>query len=123
MFLAITSYSADEKGSLVWSDYDIIIGVCSYNEHSHRPDTLEGTYLGTYIQIPIVQRSLTRISIGVVSPRIEEMRRIRPEFSVSYLLGERVGLPSWLPLEVGAYVAVSPWNVVGLQLGLIKIDF
>jgi hypothetical protein len=118
----VFGFSKDDNGSFSWSDYDITMGMCSYKENSIRFDARDNTELGSYIQIPMVQDGNARISVGIVFT-LFDTKRSRPEFSVSYLLGEKMGLPKWMPLEIGAYWAVSPWNVVGGQVGLLKVDF
>lgn len=120
--LKVFGFSKDDNGNFSWSDYDITMGICSYKENSIRSDARDNVEWCSYFQMPMVQDGNARMSVGIVLT-LFDTKRSRPEFSVSYLLGEKMGLPKWMPLEVGAYWAVSPWNVVGGQVGLLKVDF
>ena len=112
----------DENGNFAWSDYDLTFGVCSYREAGSRLDCISGAKMGSYFQVPLAQYGATRANFGVVYPFVE-FRRTRPEFSVSHLVGKDFKFPDWMPLEVGAYWAVSPWVGWGAQLGLVRIKF
>ena len=105
-----------------WSNFEITAGLCSYKETSNRLDNNDGVDVASYIQFPVVQYNSVRINAGYVMPSTE-FRRSRPELSVSHLFGEDLSLPSEIPLEIGVYVAISPWEAWGIQFGLIRMEF
>ena len=119
----IFGFEKNDKGFYTWSeDNNMIVGICSYKERSNREDTKDYTSLGSYLQFPIIELKNAQINFGVIYPFVDA-KRIRPEFSVSYLFGKLLNCPDWIPLEVGAYWAMSPWNAKGFQLGLVAIKF
>jgi hypothetical protein len=120
--LKIMGYERNANGDFSWSNYDVVFGFCSYREVSGRLDNISYTAPASYFQIPLMQYGANRVNMGIVCPFFDT-RRTRPEFSISHLLGEDFGLPSWMPLEIGGYWAASPWGVFGGQLGLLRIKF
>jgi hypothetical protein len=108
--------------------FQLRIGACWY--HDHRPTDREVNIslpvindIGAYIQTPLVEWDKAYISAGYVFP-FNYTERSRPEFS----LDTRVGYwwkdcPTWLDFEIGAYVAVSPYNASGVQVGFLNLRF
>ena len=120
----VFGYSRSE-GVEDWGDIDPTFGVAYYWD-------VDVDCMAYYAQIPIVKYRFIRINFGIIVPvgkdEITDHSyyyewKTRPEFSVSCLWGEMLELPSWMPLETGAYVAVGAYSGMGLQLGLLRIVF
>lgn len=108
-------------GGAKTNQYFITSGLCSYTENSNRQDNEEHTKAAIYIQLSVGRFKDIYANFGIVSPLFDISKRTRPQFSLSYPLGNKIGLPSYIPLDVGAYWAVSPWDVYGFQCSIIKI--
>jgi len=114
----------ETEGVFVWKDVDPTIGISWYTDvdyYKNLPDD-RNEYIAAYLQMPIVKWDALRINFGVVVP--EKTERTRPLFGVSYIIGDEFeAIPDWLPLEVGAYMAMSSYKAYGLQFGLVRIKF
>ena len=120
--LKFLGFQGNDKGNMSWSGLELVGGVCSYAEGSERLDNISGTRLAEYVQVPVVVAGKTKMNFGVVFASFD-MRRTRPEFSLSHDCGGYLGLPAWMPLEIGAYAAMSPWMAWGGQVGLLSLKF
>ena len=102
-----------------WKGLDPVMGLASYND-----TVVDGTILAYYAHIPVVKYNNDfRINFGVIVPSEQADELTRPEFSVSYLWNDALGLPDWVGLETGAYYAMSPYRGYGVHLGLLRINF
>ena len=96
--------------------FDVRFGVASYT------DSYGGTGGALYVQTPVVQWSDLWLSFGGVFP-VENMDRSRPEFSLATSVGCWVDCPKWMNWELGVYVAASPYEAWGGQVGLVNMRF
>ena len=124
--IKILGFKKNEVGNYEYTDCYLSLGISSYTECSSRLDNSSSLTTSYFMQFPVVEYNDTRINFGVVVPNIE-MRRTRPEFSVSYSLRQFVRTwfnpPAWVPFEAGVYVAMSPWQAFGVQLPLVRVNF
>ena len=108
-----------ERGVYDWSDMDPVFGIASY-----QGDFLNHTVSAFYVQVPVAKYGKNvRINFGLVVPSEWASELTRPEFSISYLWTDTLGLPGWIGLETGAYWAISPYRAWGVQLGLLRIKW
>ena len=124
--LRVLGYSRSE-GVEEFNDIDPTAGVAYYWD-------VDVDSFAYYAQIPIVKYDFMRINFGVIVPIGKDELvdsdhsyyyewKTRPEFSVSCLWGNKLGMPEWMPLETGAYVAVGAYEGRGFQLGLLRLNW
>lgn len=102
-------------------DFEHTVGVCSYSD-AYGVDLTAGAYLQTAI-VRWDEASLA-LNFGVVVPAEDPDWRTRPEFSLTY---RNIFLPpkrgNWLIPEIGAYVAVGPYEAWGVQVSLMRFKW